>query len=304
MLRRKRNNEDPRLGSERRREWLAALVMLSLAASPAGVRIVAASRSQQASGGTMTEAFGVVVDTFNPAQTGYTADGWVVRDIFDSLVYITPPGKVTPWLATSWTITNGGKTYTFYLRHDVTFQDGTPFDANAVVYNVHYFENPTTQAKVTSVLGDYLSAKALSKYVFQYNIKTPTARSSSTGEAGIRHAVAHRPPEVRERSGQSPGRHRAIHVPELRPAHHPHPGAQPRLPLGPAAIGMTGPAKLDKIVFNVITQPSVLADELQTGQAQYAASAPSAAIQGHECRPELHGLPHQDFGSGRLYPDQ
>ena len=132
---------------------MAALVMLSLAASPAGVRIVAASRSQQASGGTMTEAFGVVLDTFNPAQTGYTAAWVVVRGTPHSLVYITPAGKVTPWLATRWTVTNDGKTYTFYLRHDVTFQDGTPFDANAVVYNVHYFENPTTQSKVTSVLG-------------------------------------------------------------------------------------------------------------------------------------------------------
>src|SRR5581483_6242486 len=41
---------------------------------------------------------------------------------------------------------------------------------------------------------------------------------------------------------------------------------------GPPAIGMTGPAKLDKIVFNVITQPSVRADELRTGQAQFADS--------------------------------
>src|SRR5690349_7615718 len=105
---------------------VAALVML---ASTAGVRNVAAV-SNHASGGTMTEAFGVVVDTFNPAQTGYTADGWIIRDIFDSLVYITPDGRFTPWLATSWTITNGGKTYTFNLRHDVKFHDGTPFDAN------------------------------------------------------------------------------------------------------------------------------------------------------------------------------
>src|SRR5438067_7297196 len=117
---------------------VVALVMLILGANTAGVRNVAASSSNQARGGTMTEAFGVVVDTFNPAQTGYTAAGWIIRDIFDSLVYITPEGKVTPWLATRWKITNGGKTYTFFLRHDVKFHDGTPFDAAAVVYNVKY----------------------------------------------------------------------------------------------------------------------------------------------------------------------
>src|SRR5689334_9186588 len=94
---------------------VAALVLLSLAITPSVARNAAASNSRQG-GGTMTEAFGVVLDTFNPANTGYTAAGWVIRDIFDSLVYITPQGKVTPWLATRWTITDDGKTYTFWLR--------------------------------------------------------------------------------------------------------------------------------------------------------------------------------------------
>lgn len=278
---------------------VAALVLLSLGASPAGVRIVAASRNHQPSGGTMTEAFGVVLDTFNPAQTGYTAAGWVVRDIFDSLVYITPEGKVTPWLATRWTVTNDGKTYTFYLRHDVTFQDGTPFDANAVVYNVHYFENPATQSKVTSILGDYLSAKALSKYVFQYKIKTPYSPllfNWGGWQLGMQS------PAALQKYGKEAGNHPVGSGPFMfqsyvRPttitlARNPH------YNWGPSAIGISGPAKLDKIVFNVITQPSVLADELRTGQAQYAASMPVLQYKALKADPNFTPSPIKITGAG------
>nr|WSX75152.1 ABC transporter substrate-binding protein [Streptomyces sp. NBC_00899] len=46
------------------------------------------------------------------------------------------PAPVAPALATSWQVAEDGKTWTFTLRKGVTFQDGTPFDAAAVVFNL------------------------------------------------------------------------------------------------------------------------------------------------------------------------
>lgn len=47
------------------------------------------------------------------------------------------PGTVDlePWLAERYTVSDDGLTYTFYLRQGITFQDGTPFNADAVVFN-------------------------------------------------------------------------------------------------------------------------------------------------------------------------
>jgi ABC-type transport system substrate-binding protein len=47
------------------------------------------------------------------------------------------PGTSTPepWLAEHYTVSDDGLTYTFYLRQGIIFQDGTPLDANAVVFN-------------------------------------------------------------------------------------------------------------------------------------------------------------------------
>ena len=274
----------------------ASAVVLSLVASTGAVRSVTAATRAQASNNTLTIAFPTVVDTFNPAQTGYTATGWIIRDIFDSLVYITPDGKVTPWLATSWKITNGGKTYTFNLRHDVTFQDGTPFDAAAVVYNIQYYENPTTQAKNASGLGDYVSAKALSKYVFQYNMKAPYSPLLFTFGGWT---TGMQSPTALKKYGAQAGNHPVGTGPFMFQSYV-RPTTitlvkNPNYHWGPAAVGMTGPAKIDKIVYNVITQPSVLADELMTGQAQYAAGVPAAAVQGDEGEPAVHALPHSRF---------
>ena len=43
--------------------------------------------------------------------------------------------EIAPCLATSWTVSPDGKTWRFHLRHGVTFQDHTPFNADAVKFN-------------------------------------------------------------------------------------------------------------------------------------------------------------------------
>lgn len=55
--------------------------------------------------------------------------------VYEPLVKYRGDGSVEPWLATSWTISEDGRTYDFALRPSVTFSDGTPFDAAAVKAN-------------------------------------------------------------------------------------------------------------------------------------------------------------------------
>lgn len=55
--------------------------------------------------------------------------------VYEPLVKYQTDGTVSPWLATSWTISSDGRTYEFTLRDGVAFTDGTPFDAAAVKAN-------------------------------------------------------------------------------------------------------------------------------------------------------------------------
>jgi len=55
--------------------------------------------------------------------------------VYEPLVRYGDGGKIAPCLAESWEISPDGRAYTFHLRKDVLFSDGTPFDAAAVKKN-------------------------------------------------------------------------------------------------------------------------------------------------------------------------
>lgn len=72
----------------------------------------------------------------DPALSSDVESQRITRQILEGLVGVDQTtGKPTPLLATEWNESNEGRTYTFKLRTGVTFQDGTPFNADAVVAN-------------------------------------------------------------------------------------------------------------------------------------------------------------------------
>ncbi len=87
----------------------------------------------------------------------------ILRQIYDTLVYRDPTQQtIMPGLATQWTISPDNLTYTFSLRKDVMFHDGTRFDAQAVARN---FERI-----VELKLPDTRSSILLSKYYAGYEV--------------------------------------------------------------------------------------------------------------------------------------
>lgn len=61
-------------------------------------------------------------------------DETVYANVFEGLTRIDENGVVRPQLATGWTVSEDGLTYTFNLKSGVTFHDGTSFDASDVVF--------------------------------------------------------------------------------------------------------------------------------------------------------------------------
>lgn len=72
----------------------------------------------------------------NPAATG------VAIGLFDTLVRVDDEGTVIPWLANTWEISDDQLSITFNLRDDAMFSDGTPVNADAVIYSADLFQNP------------------------------------------------------------------------------------------------------------------------------------------------------------------
>jgi ABC-type transport system substrate-binding protein len=84
-----------------------------------------------------------VADTLNQHISTHTYSRMTAHNVLDTLVAVNPKdGSIHPWLATSWDVSADGKVYTFELRQDVKFHDGTPFNAQAVKYNFDYTARP------------------------------------------------------------------------------------------------------------------------------------------------------------------
>ena len=62
-------------------------------------------------------------------------DETVYSNVFQGLTRIDENGAVQPQLANSWTVSDDGLTYTFDLKTDVSFHDGSGFDASDVVFS-------------------------------------------------------------------------------------------------------------------------------------------------------------------------
>jgi len=97
--------------------------------------------------------------------------------VYDTLVFQDPSsGAFVPGLASSWTISADGKHYTFDLRRDVTFQDGTPFNAESVRANLEYITNPDHHSqKALFLLGPLDRVQVVDEYTVALHLRQPYA---------------------------------------------------------------------------------------------------------------------------------
>ncbi len=74
--------------------------------------------------------------TLDPTAGAAAAiDEVVYANVFEGLTRFAPDGSILPALAESWEIAPDGLSWVFHLHEGVTFQDGTPFTAEDVVFS-------------------------------------------------------------------------------------------------------------------------------------------------------------------------
>ena len=127
----------------RYRTLSAGAVVLGLAAFAAGCG--GSSTSSSGSGGsasastssTLVIANAVKVDTLDPEANSVNESIWLDQNLYSRLLQPNATGTgLLPDLASSWTISKDGLTYTFHLRPDAKFSNGTPVTASDVVYSI------------------------------------------------------------------------------------------------------------------------------------------------------------------------
>ena len=125
--------------TRQRTAWLLAAlaiagIVLVIGSLPQGGPVLAATAPTPTAGGTLTYAIGADADSLDPPNMAQMPSEMAGRLIYDGLIEFDPQLKLIPGLAEKWDISPDGLTYTFHLRPNVKFQDGTPADAEAVKY--------------------------------------------------------------------------------------------------------------------------------------------------------------------------
>jgi peptide/nickel transport system substrate-binding protein len=145
---------------------LACVALLAAVASPA---------LAQKKGGTLTVGVELDIPGFDPLKVGvYDTSGFMAADlIFDTLVVMDKDGKPAPRLALSWSSTDDFKTWTFKLRPDVKFQDGTPFNAQAVAWNYARQKDPKNNCRCAFYISSYISVEAKDDLTVVFNLRDP-----------------------------------------------------------------------------------------------------------------------------------
>jgi peptide/nickel transport system substrate-binding protein len=110
-------------------------------------------------------------DSLDMARTLANYSFIVGEQIFEGLFRWTPQGLV-PWLARDVRVSPDGKSWTFRLREGVAFHDGTPFDAEAVKFNLERIRDGKGFA-YAGLLAGLTDVKAADPHTVQVTMKAP-----------------------------------------------------------------------------------------------------------------------------------
>jgi glutathione transport system substrate-binding protein len=113
-------------------------------------------------------------DNYDPPRSTARSAGESLYMMSDTLVSLDWDMKtVRPGLAERWEVSPDGKTYTFHLKHDVTFCDGKPFTARDVVYTINRWLDPATRSPVRWRAGSVKEVRAIDDHTVEYELNEP-----------------------------------------------------------------------------------------------------------------------------------
>ncbi len=269
--------------------WASLLTVSLLLGGCDNHRAAAARTDTPVSGGTLIYATDREPTCLDPHVAGDMPQVFLAQQVLDSLVSMDAEGHIGPWLAKSWEISPDGLTYTFHLRDDVRFTDGTPFNAAAVKANLDHMANPKTQSSTAGgYIRQYQRTDVLDNSTAQVHLATPYAaflEVLAQGFLGIESPQALlRSRDVNCESPVGTGPFKVVRwdrQSQVVLERNPHYNSAP-----PTARHQ-GPAYLERIVWKFIQEPSVRFASLQAGEVDVIEALPPESHEAARRNPDL-----------------
>jgi peptide/nickel transport system substrate-binding protein len=253
-----------------RKSAAVTAVVLTLALAGCGGGTNQAPTSSGASpgvpkvGGNLVVALPGAPDTLDPAFTGSRYSTYVLPNFCERLYDVDDQLNVIPQLAATLpTISTDGKTYTIKLREGIKFNDGTDFNADAVKANLDRYRTHPRSAEAPNLI-NVRATTIIDPNTIQLDLSEPTAPLTSVlaNRSGMM-ASAQQLVKLGDKFGDNPvcvGPFSFVSRPSadtinLKKSEYYYDKDK---------------VKLDTATFQVITQPTVRATNLRSGDIQVA----------------------------------
>ncbi|TCL89029.1 peptide/nickel transport system substrate-binding protein [Rhizobium sp. PP-WC-2G-219] len=257
----------------------SAFTALALLATLAGPAVTLADDAKK-EGGDITFLIDSLGDTWIPNNSAISSfQGHIWGHVADKLVYVDAQGQASPWIAERWEQNATATEFTLHLKQGVTFSDGTPVDANAVIANLDIWSAGRKKEGINPIFlfpKTYERAEAVDAATVKVFFKKPTLGFIPTlgyhGSILISPKTIAQPATEQADLSKSSGSGPYI-VESWKEGDHVTLTKRKDYNWGPAAVGHTGPAFLDTITYKLVSEPSLRIASVQSGQADVAYNA-------------------------------
>jgi peptide/nickel transport system substrate-binding protein len=260
------------------------LITSSALASTALVTMAGLAPAQSAGGpqdgGDITFLIDSLGGTWIPNNSAISSfQGHIWGHVTDKLVYVDAAGKVSPWLAERWELNDDATEFLLHLKKGVTFSDGTPLDAAAVVANLDIWYAGRKSEGINPIglfPKTYKRSEAIDAATVKVSFKAPTLGFIPTlgyhGSILISPKSIAQPATQQADLGKTSGSGPYL-VESWKEGDFVKLVKRKDYNWGPAAVGTTGPAHLDSITYKLVSEPSLRVAAVQSGQADVAYNA-------------------------------
>jgi peptide/nickel transport system substrate-binding protein len=207
-------------------------------------------------------------DQLDPQKTSAYFSFEVLENVFDTLVEPDENLEMRPALAQSWSVSPDQLTWTFHLRKGVTFQDGSPFTADDVVYSYRrIIDEKLSNVDKFSAVTD-VSAPNPDTVLIRVKQPTPNLLTNLGGFKGV--AIVQR---KNVESGQI-----ATHPVGTGPFAFASQKSGDSITLTANPTYWGGRPKVPGVTFRFISEPSTALSALQAGEIDWTDSIPTQRV--------------------------
>ena len=241
--------------------------------------LVAATEAPAASSGVLTVGIPVEPETLDPGDAVFVQEQFILMNLFDSLLSMAPDGSLHPSLASAWETNQDYSEFTFTLRKDVTFHDGTAFTAAAVKASFdHIMSETVLESGGKSLLEDHQYVESVVVDDYTATVKFAASYPTFLRDAA-RQWLSISSPAALEKFGQDYGRNPV----GTGPFKLVQWDAQSQIVLernpdytwGPEFAAHEGPANLDQVVFRILPEAATRFTAFETGEILIASEPPA-----------------------------